>query len=71
MIWATSYGPYEYQYFHYKELGFSNLCFPTKKSLTSKLPSNGLEKFLRIVGNVNGKRTEVETGMNLSCRSIG
>ena len=43
----------------------------TKKSLTSKFPSNGLEKFLRIVGNVNGKRTEVETGMNLSCRSIG
>ena len=42
-----------------------------KSSRTSKFPSSGLEKFLRIVGNVNGKRTEVETGMNLSCRSIG
>ena len=40
-------------------------------SHTSKLTSNGRERLLVIVGNVNGNRTEVETGMNFSCRSIG
>ena len=70
------------QYEPHMNMGHMNINIPIMKNkafpiyffqlkLTSKFPSNGLEKFLRIVGNVNGKRTEVETGMNLSCRSIG